>query len=90
MRRNLANGCVPIPQKVLAGTTFPETLYGLDPGPSCPRIVRMIDEIPKNPSDNCDLGTGGWRTLEPAFEINRASRRRYMEVVSNLERKRRP
>jgi inorganic pyrophosphatase len=30
---------------------FAGTLYGIDPGPDCPRIVRMIVEIPKNSSN---------------------------------------
>jgi inorganic pyrophosphatase len=32
-------------------TTSAETLYNLDPGPDCPRVVRMIVEIPKNSSN---------------------------------------
>jgi inorganic pyrophosphatase len=49
VRRNFPNG-EPILKNLLAQTTFPETLYGLDPGPDCPRIVRMIVEVPKNSS----------------------------------------
>ena len=30
---------------------FPGSLYGLDPGPNSPRVVRMIVEIPKNSSN---------------------------------------
>ncbi len=40
----------PEPPKFLP-STFPGTLYGIDPGPDCPRIVRMIVEIPKNSSN---------------------------------------
>jgi inorganic pyrophosphatase len=31
-----------------SSATFSKTLYGLDPGPNCPAVVRMIVEIPKN------------------------------------------
>ena len=30
---------------------YPGTLYGIDPGPDYPRIVRMVVEIPKNSSN---------------------------------------
>jgi len=32
-------------------TAFAESMYGLDPGPGCPRVVRMIVEIPTNSSN---------------------------------------
>ncbi len=32
-------------------STFPGSLYGIDPGPECPRVVRMVVEIPKNSSN---------------------------------------
>jgi inorganic pyrophosphatase len=34
-----------------ASILFSETLYSLDPGPDCPRVIRMIVEIPKNCSN---------------------------------------
>jgi inorganic pyrophosphatase len=40
-----SNGLKPYPN------FFADTLHNLDPGPGCPRVVRMIVEIPKNSSN---------------------------------------
>lgn len=50
MRRKFPLDYEPVLQNVQAalGGTVSETLFNLDPGPDCPRVVRMVVEIPKN------------------------------------------
>lgn len=48
-------------------STFPGTLYGMDPGPECPRVVRMIVEIPKNSSNKFE-----YDPLARTFRLDRA------------------
>ena len=48
-------------------STFPGTLYGIDPGPDCPRIVRMIVEIPKNSSNKFE-----YDPVARTFRLDRA------------------
>lgn len=50
-----------------APSTFPGTLYGIDPGPECPRIVRMIVEIPKNSSNKFE-----YDPVDRTFRLDRA------------------
>jgi inorganic pyrophosphatase len=59
VRRKVPHDHEPIIESVQAApfrtaspsTTFSGTLNNLDPGPECPRVVRMIVEIPKNSSN---------------------------------------
>jgi inorganic pyrophosphatase len=48
-------------------STFPGTLYGIDPGPDCPRIVRMIVEIQKNSSNKFE-----YDPVAGTFRLDRA------------------
>lgn len=48
-------------------STFPGTLYGIEPGPDCPRIVRMIVEIPKNSSNKFE-----YDPVDRTFRLDRA------------------
>lgn len=48
-------------------STFPGTLYGIDPGPECPRVVRMIVEIPKNASNKFE-----YDPVARTFRLDRA------------------
>jgi inorganic pyrophosphatase len=48
-------------------SAFPGTLYGIDPGPECPQIVRMIVEIPKNSSNKFE-----YDPVARTFRLDRA------------------
>ena len=48
-------------------SSFPGTLYGIDPGPEFPRIVRMIVEIPKNSSNKYE-----YDPVARTFRLDRA------------------
>ena len=48
-------------------SAFPGTFYGIDPGPDCPRIVRMIVEIPKNSSNKFE-----YDPVARTFRLDRA------------------
>jgi inorganic pyrophosphatase len=48
-------------------STFPGTLYGIDPGPESPRVVRMIVEIPKNSSNKYE-----YDPVARTFRLDRA------------------
>jgi inorganic pyrophosphatase len=48
-------------------SNFAGTLYGIDPGPDCPRVVRMIVEIPKNSSNKYE-----YDPIAKTFRLDRA------------------
>jgi inorganic pyrophosphatase len=48
-------------------SSFPGTLYGIDPGPECPRVVTMIVEIPKNSSNKFE-----YDPVARTFRLDRA------------------
>lgn len=48
-------------------STFPGSLHSIDPGPDCPRIVRMIVEIPKNSSNKYE-----YDPVAHTFRLDRA------------------
>lgn len=48
-------------------SSFPGTLYGIDPGPDCPRAVTMIVEIPKHSSNKVE-----YDPVARTFRLDRA------------------